>query len=85
MTTFMTTFYLITTFIHKKVDLFKVLYPCSLSSYHKFLKFSEIPIKFPLIWYILGLCRLNIGRDFLVWLRQSTLFRIPPYVHGPYL
>ena len=52
---------------------------CSLSSYFKFEKFSKIPIEFPLIWYILGLCRPNTDRNFLVWQKQSTLYMIPDY------
>ena len=56
-----------------------VLFPGlrSLSSYLKFEKFSKIPTEFPLICYILGLCRPNTDRNLLVWQKQSTLFMIP--------
>ena len=57
------------------------LFPClrCLSSYLKFDKFSKIPIEFPLIWFILCLCRRNNDRNFLVWQKQSTMFMIPDY------
>ena len=50
-------------------------------SYLKSVKFTEILIKFPLIWYIVGLCRPNIGIKFVIQTKLSTFLRPPPYSH----
>ena len=52
------------------------------SSYIKFGKFSQILIKFPLIWYMVLICRPNIGIKFVVQAKQSTFLCPSPYNTG---
>ena len=51
------------------------------SSYLKSEKFSKILIKFPLIWYVVSPCRINIGNKF-VGLNKAVYFFTPSPLYG---